>query len=46
MNAEEGLARVIAQEGLVTEILVVLTHNGTDPLILTSLCYLANRLLS
>lgn len=45
LNADRG-ANKILNEGLVSELLNVLTHSSTDPILLTSLCYLAERVLS
>lgn len=45
LNAEPRLSKLILQETLVSELLQVLTHSSTDPILLTSLCYLAEKVL-
>lgn len=45
LNAGPEHARSILEEQLVSELLVVLTHSNTDPILLTSLCYLAEQIL-
>mgnify|MGYP000924368662 CR=1 FL=1 len=45
LNAEPSARTVILEEPLVPELLQVLTHSNTDPILLTSLCYLAEKVL-
>jgi hypothetical protein len=33
------------QDNLIDELLQILTHNATDPILLTSICYLAEKIL-
>ncbi len=46
LNTEFQHRHLILKEPIVSELLQVLTHNNTDPILLTSLCYLAQNLLS
>ena len=46
LNTEPDKRELILNEPLVSELLQVLTHNNTDPILLTSLCYLAQNLLN
>ena len=41
LNAEESFRESILKEAQVNELLQVLTHNNVDPILLTSVCYLA-----
>jgi len=45
LNAKEDQRELVMSDNLVDELLQVLTHNTTDPILLTSICYLAEKIL-
>lgn len=46
MNAEESEQISILKEPLVTDLLFIVTHSSTDPILLSSICYLAEMILT
>ena len=46
LNAEERQREQLLEEPLIKELLQVLTHSNTDPILLTSICYLAEKVLN
>mgnify|MGYP001050830329 CR=1 FL=1 len=46
LNAEPPRRDQLLAESLIKELLQVLTHNKTDPILLTSICYLAEKILN
>ena len=45
LNAHPKQRDQLLQEQLIKELLQVLTHSHTDPILLTSICYLAEKIL-
>lgn len=46
LNAESHQREVIMQDTLIDELLQVITHNMTDPILLTAITYLAEKVLN